>query len=280
MFIPDMPNVPPQDVPVMIAQANQAQPGDVKTIRAIGVCNPVPNMPDSSPSAGNVIEPELEAKTYFRLYETEQGYSASATISVLQNPKHGALLDEGDGAYSYLPEKGYYGKDKAIMQVDFNGLKVNVVYFFQVVAGPLGNDGDARLCSKTGYNWKISSTLDSNGNSTITSVEYQSPIIDAGATSTDTAALASTLGASILSSLSVDPSLVTLNIADLPGGAVGQTVGTNITLDDNAAGNGWFIDTTPADNSEFLPTSDPNEWVARAGSDAAGKMDMLSVLLH
>jgi len=73
---------------------------------------------------------------------------------------------------------------------------------------------------------------------------------------------------------------ITLNIADLPGGAVGQTVGTNITLDDNAAGNGWFIDTTPWDNSEFLPTSNPNEWVAKAGSDAAGKMDMLSVLLH
>ena len=92
--------------------------------------------------------------------------------------------------------------------------------------------------------------------------------------------LNSTLNTGILSSLSVDPSLVTLNIADLPGGAVGQTVGTTITLDDNAAGNGWFIDTTPWDNSEFLPTSNPNEWVAKAGSAAAGKMDMLSVLLH
>jgi VCBS repeat-containing protein len=51
-------------------------------------------------------------------------------------------------------------------------------------------------------------------------------------------------------------------------------------LDTNAAGYNWFIDPTPADNSEFLPTSNPNEWVAKAGSDAAGKMDMLSVLLH
>ena len=32
--------------------------------------------------------------------------------------------------------------------------------------------------------------------------------------------------------------------------------------------------------SNWLPTSNPNEWVARAGTDAAGKMDMLSVLLH
>jgi hypothetical protein len=73
---------------------------------------------------------------------------------------------------------------------------------------------------------------------------------------------------------------VVLNIADLAGGALGQTTGSTITLDTNAAGNGWFIDTTPADNSEYLPTSNPNEWVAKAGSAAAGKMDMLSVLLH
>ena len=53
-----------------------------------------------------------------------------------------------------------------------------------------------------------------------------------------------------------------------------------ITLDTNAAGYNWFIDTTPADNSEFLPTSNPYEWVAKEGSAAYGKMDMLSVLLH
>ncbi|MFA6921855.1 MAG: Ig-like domain-containing protein, partial [Gallionella sp.] len=73
---------------------------------------------------------------------------------------------------------------------------------------------------------------------------------------------------------------INLSFADLPGAAVGQTTGTSITLDTNAAGYNWFIDNTPADNSEYLPTSNPNEWVAKAGSAAAGKMDMLSVLLH
>lgn len=43
MFIPDMPDVPPQNVPVLIAQANQAQPRDVKTVRTLGVCFPAPN---------------------------------------------------------------------------------------------------------------------------------------------------------------------------------------------------------------------------------------------
>ena len=73
---------------------------------------------------------------------------------------------------------------------------------------------------------------------------------------------------------------VTVEIADLPGTAVAQTTGQTITLDNNAAGHNWFIDATPADNAEFLPTSNPNQWIAKAGSDAAGKMDLLSVLLH
>ena len=72
----------------------------------------------------------------------------------------------------------------------------------------------------------------------------------------------------------------TISFSNLAGAAVGQTTDNAIRLDTDAADHGLFIDSTPADNSEFLPTSNPNEWIAKAGSDAAGKMDMLSVLLH
>ncbi len=51
-------NVPPQDVPVMIAQANQAQPSDVKTTRTLGICFPAPN---DDYSLENVLVPALEA---------------------------------------------------------------------------------------------------------------------------------------------------------------------------------------------------------------------------
>jgi hypothetical protein len=72
--------------------------------------------------------------------------------------------------------------------------------------------------------------------------------------------------------------------AKLSGASVAQTTGTGptaqITLDTNAAGYGWFIDYTPYLNEEWLPTSNPHEWQAKPGSDAEGKMDMLSVLLH
>ena len=65
---------------------------------------------------------------------------------------------------------------------------------------------------------------------------------------------------------------ITVTFADLPGSSVGQTTGT---------GHGWYIDETPLDNTDYyLPTSNPNIWQAKPGSEAAGKMDMLSVLLH
>jgi VCBS repeat-containing protein len=75
-------------------------------------------------------------------------------------------------------------------------------------------------------------------------------------------------------------SMVVRSIESLPGNAVGESANDGITLDDNAAGNGWFVDATPDDNAEFLPTANPNEWIAKADSEAANKMDLLSVLLH
>jgi hypothetical protein len=73
---------------------------------------------------------------------------------------------------------------------------------------------------------------------------------------------------------------VTVAIGPLEGNAVGQTTGTSITLDPTAAGHGWFIDATPGENEEFLPTSDSNIFLAKPGSAAEGRMDLLSVLLH
>ncbi|MGV8934697.1 MAG: Ig-like domain-containing protein, partial [Gallionellaceae bacterium] len=94
----------------------------------------------------------------------------------------------------------------------------------------------------------------------------------------DTTSMSALLGSGLFDSSAYAG--ITLNFADLPSGAVGQTTGTTITLDTNAAGHNWFIDPTPNQNEEWLPTSNPNEWVAKIGSTAYNKMDMLSVLLH
>jgi hypothetical protein len=76
----------------------------------------------------------------------------------------------------------------------------------------------------------------------------------------------------------------TITYRDLAGSVLGATTSTGsdatLTLDTNAAGYGWFLDATPEQNEEFLPTSDPSLWLAKEGSAAYGKVDMLSVLLH
>jgi hypothetical protein len=44
---------------------------------------------------------------------------------------------------------------------------------------------------------------------------------------------------------------VTVLAADLPDGVLGQAMGATILIDLDAAGNGWFIDPTPHESSEF-----------------------------
>jgi hypothetical protein len=56
--------------------------------------------------------------------------------------------------------------------------------------------------------------------------------------------------------------------------------GQTIALSENAAGYGWYIDLNPMSNSAFVPTSDPNVFIAPPGSPAYGRMDLLTVELH
>ena len=43
---------------------------------------------------------------------------------------------------------------------------------------------------------------------------------------------------------------------------------------------GWFVDATPGDDQEFAPDRLGNQWVATAGSPAAGRMDLLTAVMH
>ncbi len=77
-----------------------------------------------------------------------------------------------------------------------------------------------------------------------------------------------------------DLSGVTLEIADLDGDTLAETrADGTIVIDIDAAGHGWFIDETP-DTDEEYTTNPDGDLVAIAGSDAAGQMDLLTVLAH
>ena len=135
-----------------------------------------------------------------------------------------ANFDPADpGLYVYLPEKGYIGKDKAVMLVEIGGVKVKVIYFFQAVDGPTGDVPG--LCGKKGYSWKISTTLNPDGTSTVTAVDPLPSLTDSAPITGAT--LASVLGKGLASSLDANTTGITFAIADLPGGAVGQTTGTS-----------------------------------------------------
>jgi hypothetical protein len=68
-------------------------------------------------------------------------------------------------------------------------------------------------------------------------------------------------------------------VTDLPGDALAWNIGDGITLVDmNAAGRGWFADSTTQDSREFR--SNGSALAASSGSAAFGRMDLLSTLIH
>jgi hypothetical protein len=64
----------------------------------------------------------------------------------------------------------------------------------------------------------------------------------------------------------------------LPDTLLAVTEGSTIYLDVNAAGFGWFVDATPSDSREFHEAN--GTLAAFRGSEAFGRMDLLTVLTH
>ena len=68
---------------------------------------------------------------------------------------------------------------------------------------------------------------------------------------------------------------VNFGVIDLPQNLLGYASAETIWIDTNAAGAGWFIDTTPLESEEFSVLGD-----ALAGTDAEGRVDLVTVILH
>jgi len=226
---------------------------------------------DFSPDGGSQIDNSVK-NFNFENYP-DSSVRTDTSVRIIEQPKHGRLVQTHPDAtnyekyqYKYIPDVDYGDFDHFVMETSAGGITVQIYYTMSVsLPGEptyvLDENGqktdDLSRCAKP-Y-WKISS---------------DSP---AGFGSAD---LTSWIQIAELDAKLADLSGVTVTFSPLAGGAVGQTSGNIIALDTDAAGHGWYIDYTPYLNEDFLPTSNPNEWVAKAGSSAAGKMDMLSVLLH
>jgi len=80
-----------------------------------------------------------------------------------------------------------------------------------------------------------------------------------------------------LSAAGIVPPEARVGVRDLPAGylALAHRGAGLIEVDDDAAGRGWFVDPTPLADEEF--TADGR---GLPGSEAAGREDLLTVLLH
>ncbi|WP_168921806.1 tandem-95 repeat protein [Polaromonas vacuolata] len=262
----DLPDFPP--AVAIIAKADGSESSSGKAVRSVGVCGILQLTRRDAYSVDAEITARSIDKTTGKLFIDPY----NALIKVVQQPKHGKLwAPDGEiwtsskiisqvGSGGYVPDADFTGKDSFIMQVEGGGHKVNVYYFIAVTS----DDGyiPGEHCKILG-SYKISQSNFNPG-----SQDY-----------------AAWQRASQLSTLLATASQSLVGFQDLAGFAVGQTTGqganAQITLDPTAAGHNWFIDPTPLDNQDdFLPTSNPNIWQAKANTDAAGKMDLLSVLLH
>ena len=149
-------------------------------------------------------------------------------FAVIQQPKHGHLgnVQSGSGDYGYQltarnPDGtvSYRGWDKVVYQVEVKGQKFKVVFNLLGVANADTIGG--QICERT----CIGFAGEPIGN------------------------LQNWLYGAKLSALLSDASGVSLNFANLPGTAIGETTGegasAQITLDTTAAGHNWYIDPTP-----------------------------------
>lgn len=165
MFIMDVPNIPVQEPPLMVADASAAQNTAQKYDRVIGVCHLSANPYDPT-SAQNTMSPPLAVKNYYYNYEKYK-IQGPSSVSVLKMPEHGKLSDEGGGSYSYLPEEGYLGNDRTTLLVEVGGKKVRMEYFFRVMTSVHEGEGVDPYednCPEKVRVWKISSITDTNGN--------------------------------------------------------------------------------------------------------------------
>ena len=84
---------------------------------------------------------------------------------------------------------------------------------------------------------------------------------------------------------------IDFQIIDLPTGQLAEATITGfddygtpnagtILIDHDANGVGWFIDSTPEDNSEFIANGSDTYLLAAAESEATDKYDLLTTVLH
>lgn len=188
--------------------------------------------------------------------------AAPANIKVLKVPTHGDLVPSDATSFIYHANHGYLGSDQMVFEVETMGKKFKVI---QTVV--VHNSGNLDYPTPEAEKLFDEVCPDDKGSS-LDIIELPTE----GFASAEELAMLHSMLSFALGGVG-GMSNGSLNIADLPNAAVGQTTGSNITRDTNASGYGWFIDNTPGQNEEWLPTSNPQ----RMGSQGGQRDALLTV---
>lgn len=247
MVTVDVPYVPAQYTQVVQVESAQQTPPEVITLtqsigseKALQGCKDVETIVKDS--AINELNPSYIVFKHLGYqvkngdYNAPQSVKDSVKTSLLKPPAHGTLVPQSFNFWTYQGEDNFEGKDQATFLVGIVGKRYKVVVNY-LVHEVVDDKAVPPACESV----FPPSTAPSGG------MTFD-PTIDA-------AAFSSWVRIEALSNIIAATSSINMSFADLAGGAVGQAVGNTITLDDNAAGHNWFIDTTPWDNSEYLATS-------------------------
>src|SRR5262249_33505744 len=117
---------------LLLAQTALAQQDSIGAVRTVGVCAPIENSDAARGTAQQTISPDVIARAYMRGIE-HRPMNDGALITALTGPAHGSLQDLGQGAFRYTPHEGYVGPDRATLLAEGDGLKIKLVYFFNVL---------------------------------------------------------------------------------------------------------------------------------------------------
>ncbi len=192
--------------------------------------------------AGAIFTPEWMAKVNLKVTELEA--PKHGKIKVFDPLPPSPLYPAGSLSYHYIfmPDLGYVGKDRVVYEIKAKGKRYKATINFWVVPVVMEDYHECKYQKFDGSSITPDSTIGGGGPPT---------------NGTPNSVIGYTMGG-----IPFGKDIIRVDFADLPGDGVGQTIGNTITLDINAAGNGWFIDKTPGVNEEFVATSNPNEWVA------------------
>lgn len=229
MFTMDVPYVPSHETPIVLAQADVAGSTPMPDF-ILNDCKETRSTGNPQ-SAWRAVNPAGMLRNYIQGRDNHiVELSEIKNVTLLQGATVGKITSVVDNTgrswYRYDAPANYEGNDKAVFMAEYQGKRYKIVvelHVFEVV------DESASSCPPP----KL--------------IKVTKPTSGASSYGQDYYNLAS----------------VSVTFADLPGSAVGQTVGSTITLDTNAAGHGWYVDANPLDNSEYLATSTPYEWVAK-----------------